>query len=155
MRRWDLRSLGPSSRKETAREPGADAPRVPRAGRQMPRVLFSSAECRAVVIDLESGEGLGDHEVRERAVVEVVTGRVSMESNEETVECDAGTLVTFEPGERHTVHALSDTRLLLLLTPWPAATPDSSMDAERLPANAVSAPLETPDGEHGEAPPPT
>ena len=39
MKRWDLRSLAPSSEKRTAREPGADAPRVPSEGRQMPRVF--------------------------------------------------------------------------------------------------------------------
>jgi hypothetical protein len=30
-----------------------------------------------------------------------------------------GLLVEFDPGERHAVRAVSDTRLLLLLTPWP------------------------------------
>jgi hypothetical protein len=30
-------------------------------------------------------------------------------------------LVEFDPAERHAVHAVSDTRLLLLLTPWPGA----------------------------------
>ena len=142
MRRWDLRALAPSSEKQPPRAPGADAPRVPRAGRQMPRVLFSSPECRAVVIELESGDELGDHQVRERAVLEVVSGRVSIECVAETVECDAGTLVTFEPGERHTVRALADARLLLLLAPWLAengAVPGTGHD--RLPANAVSEPI--------------
>lgn len=144
MRRWDLRSLAPSSEKRTAREPGADAPRAPRTGQQMPRVLFSSPECRAVVIDLRRGEELGDHQVRERAVVEVVVGRVSIESGSETEECEAGTLVTFDPGERHTVCALAETRLLLLLAPWPAAKHDTEAEQERgshLPANAVAEPI--------------
>lgn len=132
MKRWDLRSLAPSSEKRPARAPGADAPRAPRTGQQMPRVLFSSPECRAVVIDLQRGEELGDHHVRERAVVEVVAGRVSIESGAETEECETGTLVTFDPGEHHTVRALADTRLLLLLAPWPAA---------HLPANAVIEPI--------------
>jgi hypothetical protein len=56
VKRWGLRSLAPSSRKQRAREPGADAPRVPRSGMQMPRVLFTSPECRSVVIDLRGGE---------------------------------------------------------------------------------------------------
>ena len=145
MKRWDLRSLAPSSEKRTAREPGADAPRVPRSGRQMPRVLFSSPECRAVVIDLRSGEELGDHRVHERAVVEVVAGRVSIESSEETVECETGTLVTFDPGEHHTVHALADARLLLLLAPWPAAEHTTESEEEpdqHLPANAVTQPIQ-------------
>ena len=90
MKRWDLRSLVPSSRKQRAREPGADAPRVPRPGKQMPRVLFTSPECRAIVIELRGGEELGDHYVRERAVVEVVSGRISVEASGETVDCESG-----------------------------------------------------------------
>ena len=144
MKRWDLRALAPSSEKRTAREPGADAPRVPRIVHQMPRVLFSYPECRAVVIDLQSGEELGDHHVRERAVVEIIAGRVSIATEEETVECEAGMLVTFDPGEHHTVWALDDAQLLLLLAPWPAANHNTELGKEHsqhLPANAVSEPI--------------
>jgi quercetin dioxygenase-like cupin family protein len=107
----------------------------------MPRVLFTSPACRVVVVDLESGETMGDHRVRERALVQVVTGRVSVETATETVECDAGTLLTFDPSESHTVHALDETRLLLVLAPWPA--PDHYTDSEtaHVPANAVVDPL--------------
>jgi quercetin dioxygenase-like cupin family protein len=110
----------------------------------MPRVLFSSPECRAVVVDLRSGEEMGDHQVRERAVVGVVAGRVSIESSGESAECKAGTLVTFDPGEHHTVRALADARLLLLLAPWPAAkhyTEAEEGHAQHLPANAVAEPI--------------
>jgi quercetin dioxygenase-like cupin family protein len=110
----------------------------------MPRVLFSFPECRAVVIDIDEGEELGDHQVRERAVVEVVAGRVSIESSGEVVECETGTLLTFDPGERHIVRALADARLLLLLTPWPAATHYTEAEeahAQQLPANAVAEPI--------------
>ena len=110
----------------------------------MPRVLFSSPECRAVVIDLQRGEELGDHHVRERAVVEVISGRVIIESSEETAECETGTLVTFDPGEHHTVRALADARLLLLLAPWPAAKHYTSAEkgrAQHLPANAATEPI--------------
>ncbi len=110
----------------------------------MPRVLFSSPECRVVVVDLASGEELGDHRVRERAIVEVVTGRVSIESSGETAEGDAGALVTFDPGEEHRVRALADTRLLLVLAPWPAAehyTESEQGHGDHLPANAVVEPL--------------
>jgi quercetin dioxygenase-like cupin family protein len=110
----------------------------------MPRVLFSFPECRAVVIDLDRGEELGDHRVRERAVVEIVAGTVVIESSDETVECETGVLVTFDPGEPHTVRAVSDARLLLLLAPWPAANHNAESEIERgehLPVNAVSAPI--------------
>ena len=71
MKRWHLPTLKPSSDKRTAREPGADASRVPTAGAQKPRVLFSSPECRLIALDLDAGEELADHHVRERAVVQV------------------------------------------------------------------------------------
>lgn len=143
MKRWNLRSLVPSSEKQTPRAPGPDAPRVPRTGRQMPRVLFTSPECRVVVVDLAGGEELGEHNVRERAVLEVISGRVSIRTGDETADCEAGTLVTFDPGERHAVRALDDARLLLVLSPWPAAS--HYMDGEqghalRLPANAAAPP---------------
>ena len=144
MKRWDLRSLAPSSEKETPRAPGPDAPRVPRAGAQMPQVLFSTPECRAVVIELERGGEIGDHQVRERAVIQVVDGNVTLASGGEVAECPAGTLVVFDPGESHAVKALDDSRLLLLLAPWPAQGHDLASEegrAEHLPANAVVDPL--------------
>lgn len=87
---------------------------------------------------------MGDHQVRERAVVEVVAGRVSIESSGEIAECEAGTLVTFDPGEHHTVRALADSRLLLVLAPWPAAkhyTEAEKGHAQHLPANAAAEPI--------------
>jgi quercetin dioxygenase-like cupin family protein len=144
MKRWDLLSLPPSSEKRTLREPGPDAPRVARSNDQMPRVLFTAPECRAVVLDLETGETMGNHQVRERAVVQVVTGRVLIESSGEAITCDAGALVIFEPNERHTVHALANARLLLILAPWPAAKHYAEAEmghAQHLPANAVVDPV--------------
>jgi quercetin dioxygenase-like cupin family protein len=144
MKRWDLNSLAPSSEKETPRAPTPEAPRVPRAGAQMPQVLFSTPECRAVVIRLESGGEIGDHQVRERAVVQVVEGRVTIESSDGVAECPAGTLVVFEPGESHAVKAIDDSRLLLILAPWPARGHDVASEegrAEHLPVNAVVDPL--------------
>lgn len=149
MKHWHLPSIADSSDKRTEREPGADAPRVPSVGRQKPRVLFSSPECRVAVLDLRSGEDLGDHRVHERAVVEVISGRVSVESAGETLECEAGTLVTFEPGERHALRGLDDARLLLVLAPWPGAGHDAASetpDEQHLPANATVEPDKPPAG---------
>jgi quercetin dioxygenase-like cupin family protein len=111
----------------------------------MPRVLFSAPECRVVVIDLPRGEELGDHHVRERAVVEVISGSVSIELTGEAVDCDAGTVVTFEPGERHAVRALADTRLLLVLAPWPKAGHYSEGEPAHagVPVNATVEPDQT------------
>lgn len=151
MKHWHLPLLEGSSDKQVEREPGADAPRAPSVGRQKPRVLFSSPECRLVVLDLQSGEDMADHRVRERAVVEVISGRVSIEAGAETVECDAGTLVTFDPGERHAVHGLEDARLLLVLAPWPGKGHNHASEAphdQHLPANATIEPIEDVVSEH-------
>jgi quercetin dioxygenase-like cupin family protein len=144
VKRWDLSSLPPSTEKETPREPGADAPRVPRRGGQIPRVLFTAPECRAVVIELAAGEAMGEHEVRERSVVHVHGGRISIEAGGDAVECGAGSVVTFDPGERHAVRAVEDAMLLLVLAPWPAADHyvEGDVDGtEHAPANASVAPL--------------
>src|SRR5690349_11222416 len=52
-------------------------PSIASEGRREPRVLFSSDEARAVVIDLRAGEQLGEHSVHERAVLQVISGQVS------------------------------------------------------------------------------
>ena len=103
----------------------------------MPRVLFSAPECRIIAVDLRADEEMGDHRVRERALVTVVAGRVSIESSGTTADCPTGTLVVFEPGERHRVYALTDARLLLVLAPWPA----SDHFPDHVPANAVAGSL--------------
>jgi quercetin dioxygenase-like cupin family protein len=105
----------------------------------MPRVLFSSPECRIVVVDIAAGEEMGEHRVRERAVAAVVSGEVRVETADESAECLAGTLVVFEPGESHRVVASGDgdARLLLVLAPWPG----SDYPSEHMPVNAVADPL--------------
>ena len=118
-------------------------PSVEASGKRSPRVLFSSKECRAVLIDLEAGEELGEHEVHERAVVEVVSGNVTVSAGGQQQTCEAGTLVTFAPSERHSVRADDAARILLVLAPWPGTghyTDGREHDPERLPANARVAP---------------
>jgi quercetin dioxygenase-like cupin family protein len=114
-----------------------DLPAIDQDGKREPRVLFSTPECRALVIDLNAGEEMRDHQVRERAVVQVVAGRVSFDlDGSDPVSAAAGTLVTFAPRERHAVRAEEDSRILLLLAPWPATDhydPAENVDPNRLP----------------------
>ena len=76
-------------------------------GRTGPRVLFSTSEARGVVIVLAQGEEMGDHQVRERALIQVLGGSVSCTSGAETATCAEGTLILFEPGEPHSVRGLA------------------------------------------------
>jgi len=89
-------------------------------GSRSPVVLHTEPEARAVLVGLEPGQELGDHQVKEHAWVLVVDGGVRVESGGESVEAGPGTLVHFEPDERHSVSGLdAGARILLLLAPWP------------------------------------
>ena len=93
-----------------------------------PQVLHSSrGESRSVVIALPAGESLQDHEVHERAYLTVVDGEVEVDAGE-TVSAGPGSLLVFDPRERHEVRATSDARLLLVLAPWPGDGHPGSRD---------------------------
>jgi quercetin dioxygenase-like cupin family protein len=49
----------------------------------------------------------------------VAAGDVEFEQGGESVRGGPGFLVHFEPNERHEVRASADSRLILLLSPWP------------------------------------
>lgn len=89
-------------------------------GARSPVVLHSQdGERRVVVIELRPGEALGDHRVKESALVLVVEGTARVEASEESVEGTAGMLFRFDPDEEHSVTSDGGARLLLLLAPWP------------------------------------
>jgi len=85
-----------------------------------PTVLDSEDEGRAIVINLPSGERLQEHQVHERAWLLVVTGSIEIsDSDGESVKGGPGLLAVFDPNERREVRATDDSRLVLLLSPWP------------------------------------
>lgn len=89
-------------------------------GARSPHVLYSQeGERRVVAIHLQPGQELGDHQVKEAALVLVVDGRVRVEAGDESVDAGAGALFRFEPEERHSVTADGEARIVLLLAPWP------------------------------------
>ena len=93
-----------------------------------PAVLTTDDGARAIALRLEAGQSMNDHQVRERAWVVVVEGRAEIRSGDQVVDGGVGTLVTFEPGERHAVSSEHGARLLLILAPWPG--PGHYPDAE-------------------------
>jgi quercetin dioxygenase-like cupin family protein len=88
-------------------------------GSRSPIVLHSTEDARAVLIGLNPGQQLGDHQVHENAYLVVVDGLVEFGSTGETLQAGPGTLVRFEPSERHRVSSREGARILLLLAPWP------------------------------------
>jgi quercetin dioxygenase-like cupin family protein len=84
-----------------------------------PEVLRSDNETRVIAINLPGGEALNEHQVHERAWLVVASGEIEVEQGGQTVGGGPGFLAHFEPAERHEVRAVIDSRLILLLSPWP------------------------------------
>lgn len=97
-----------------------------------PQILASADDARTIVLRLPAGESLQEHEVHERARVVVVEGEVEVTTPAgEAVAAGAGHLLELDPGERHTVVARSEARLLLILTPWPGDGHPGAMTLEQ------------------------
>ncbi|HET7127793.1 MAG TPA: cupin domain-containing protein [Gaiellaceae bacterium] len=103
MQRWDLLS-----------------PAAPNGTRD-PIVLHSDDGARAVLIVLQPGQELGEHQVKENAWVTVVEGEVDVTCGGGIETAGPGTFMRFDAGERHTLSSRNGARVLLLLSPWPGA----------------------------------
>lgn len=88
-------------------------------GTRSPAVLETLDGARAIVIRLAPGQELGDHQVRERAWLTVVEGEARIEAGSDVVDAGPGTLLTFEPGERHSIESEDGAQVILILSPWP------------------------------------
>ena len=102
MKRWDLHEIPTPE------------------GTRSPVVLHSQdGEGRVVLIRIDAGQELGEHQVKEAALLLVVDGEVTVEAGDESVEAEAGALFRFDPDERRAVKSASGGRVLLFLAPWP------------------------------------
>jgi len=95
-----------------------------------PRILASAEDARTILLHLPAGEELQEHEVHERARVIVVDGEVEVSSDGDSEPACAGHLFEFAPGERRTVVARNDARLLMVLSPWPGDGHPGAMTLE-------------------------
>jgi quercetin dioxygenase-like cupin family protein len=100
---WDLRSI--------------EAPR----GTRDAYVVHQDEGARAVLVALDPGQALGEHQVKENAWIVVVDGSVQVTAGDDTVELGPGGLIRFEPAERHSLSTTGGARVLIVLTPWPGA----------------------------------
>jgi quercetin dioxygenase-like cupin family protein len=108
---WDLRSLDVAPHR--------------------PVILHSArGQARSVALSLPAGELLRDHQVHERAHLVVVDGAIEVfRGPGDSVAGGPGFFAVFDPGERHEVRATEDTRLLLVLAPWPGDGHPGARDA--------------------------
>ena len=87
---------------------------------RQPVVLHSDeGAARVIAIALPAGEELGEHEVHEHAWLHVQSGAIEVLADAGATRAGAGSLVHWRPQERHTVRAVEDARLTLILAPWP------------------------------------
>jgi quercetin dioxygenase-like cupin family protein len=101
MRSWNLREI--------------EAP----SGTRDPVVLHSDDPGRAVMIKIDPGQELGEHQVKEHAFIVVVEGHAVIGTGGAALEAGPGTLAFFEPNERRVISSPDGARLLMLLSPWP------------------------------------
>jgi len=96
-----------------------------------PRILASADDARTILLHLPGGEEMQEHEVHERARVLVVEGDVEVTLQDgDVVSAGGGHLFEFEPGERRTIVARSDARMLMVLSPWPGDGHPGAMSLE-------------------------
>jgi quercetin dioxygenase-like cupin family protein len=87
---------------------------------RQPEVLDSESEGRAILINLPKGDRLQEHQVHERAWLLVIDGNVELNTPDgKWAAGGPGLLAIFDPSERHEVLAVEDSRILLVLSPWP------------------------------------
>lgn len=111
MESWDLKTVGV--------EP------------HQPRILASADDARTILLNLPEGEELQEHEVHERARLLVVDGDVDVTTQDgDFASASGGHLFEFAPGERRTVVARTDARLLMVLSPWPGDGHPGAMTLE-------------------------
>jgi quercetin dioxygenase-like cupin family protein len=111
MESWDLRSLALET--------------------HQPRILASADDARTILLRLPEGGELQEHEVHERARVLVVEGDVDVTAADgDSVSAGPGHLFEFGPGERRTIVARTEARLLLILSPWPGDGHPGAMTLE-------------------------
>jgi len=95
-------------------EPGY---RVPRADGELEPQRAAGGAARAAGPRLRVR---GPRDRHERAWLLVVDGNVTLTTADgNNVSGGAGLLAIFDPKERHEVEAVEDSRLLLVLSPWP------------------------------------
>ncbi len=88
-------------------------------GSRSPVVLRSDPGARAVLIALEAGQALGDHETKEGVLITVLQGSVRVQSGGEAVDGETGCLFSFDADERRSISSTDGARLLMVFSPWP------------------------------------
>ena len=81
-------------------------------------VIHDSPEARLVVFRIAPAQQVAPHHSKSRVMIQVLEGSGILSGADSEMDCAAGELVTYEPGEQHGMRAV-DQELLLLATITP------------------------------------
>ena len=90
-------------------------------GTRDPHVVHQDDGARGVLVVLQAGQSLDDHEVRENTWAVVVEGAISISAGSGDNQLRQGSLVHLDAGERRSITSAGGARLLLIFTPWPGS----------------------------------
>ena len=83
-------------------------------------IISDEPEARLVLLSPKAGQHLKEHQTKSVLFVQAIQGRATFSASGKSVELEAGKIVRVEASLPHQVTALSDTVLLLTMTPSPA-----------------------------------
>lgn len=83
------------------------------------QMLARSGHARQVLFSFRAGQGLREHKTSSQIAVQIVSGRLTFEAEGESQMLTPGGLIMLAGDVPHSVHAESDTVMLLTLTPDP------------------------------------
>jgi len=95
---------------------------------QNARTLAKYEDFRVVLIALEAGAGIPEHQAAGRISVQTLSGRIRMRALGRTFNLPVGSLLTLDQGVPHDVEAVEDSAFLLTVA-WPGREAPSPPEA--------------------------
>ncbi|MBX0332292.1 cupin domain-containing protein [Pontibacter sp. HSC-14F20] len=85
------------------------------------RTIFKSDTLRILLNVMQAGSEIKAHQAPGPISVQVIEGRISFNTEAESVELSKGQMLTLQAHVRHSVEALEETAFLLTVSPLPAS----------------------------------
>jgi quercetin dioxygenase-like cupin family protein len=102
-----------------------------RRGELRGKTLAKHPNLRVVLMTLETGLHVGEHEVPVSISLQVLEGRVRLKLSPEAVELPSGSLFLLGPNLRHDLEALEPSAVLLTVA-WPPKGHETAEDARAM-----------------------
>ncbi len=88
---------------------------VIQTGSVVSKIIHRDSALNVTVFGIDAGEGLSEHEARQAAVVQVLSGRLRFTVDGEDLDLGSGSWLHMSPGTPHALEALEPTVMLLTL----------------------------------------